>query len=140
MRRAFLKQTAALGALAMLGSVRRAAAAAPVTMWHIFGAETEPGLKNIKRWNDTHVDQPIDQKFVPFGQLSQQLIKGAPQADGSRQDARSASPLAGHLGRHADGHPGSTDRPVDAGGGVAEGVAGHHAHPRPHAHRRPVGA
>jgi multiple sugar transport system substrate-binding protein len=81
MRRAFLKQTAALGALAMLGSVRRAAAAAPVTMWHIFGAETEPGLKNIKRWNDTHVDQPIDQKFVPFGQLSQQLIKGIATGD-----------------------------------------------------------
>lgn len=81
MRREFLKQSVALGALAILGSTRRATAAEPVTMWHIFGAETEPGLKNIKRWNDTHLDQPIDQKFVPFGQLSQQLIKGIATGD-----------------------------------------------------------
>ncbi len=81
MRREFLKQSVALGALAMLGGARSAAAADPVTMWHIFGAETEPGLKNITRWNETHPDQPIDQKFVPFGQLSQQLIKGIATGD-----------------------------------------------------------
>lgn len=81
MRRDFLKQGLALGTLALLGGARRAAAAEPVTMWHIFGAETEPGLKNIKRWNDAHADLPIDQKFVPFGQLSQQLIKGIATGD-----------------------------------------------------------
>ena len=81
MRRKFLKQSAALGLLTMLGGIRPAAAADAVTMWHIFGAETEPGLKNIKRWNDANPGQPIDAKFVPFGQLSQQLIKGIATGD-----------------------------------------------------------
>jgi multiple sugar transport system substrate-binding protein len=80
MRRDFLKGTVALGALALLGQTRTARAAEPITMWHIFGAETEPGLKNIKRWNDTQ-SQKIDAKFVPFGQLSQQLIKGIATGD-----------------------------------------------------------
>jgi multiple sugar transport system substrate-binding protein len=80
MRRDFLKGTAALGALAVLGARWPAQAAEAITMWHIFGAETEPGLKNIKRWNETQAQQ-IDQKFVPFGQLSQQLIKGIATGD-----------------------------------------------------------
>src|SRR5450432_3022647 len=80
MRRNFLKGTAALGALAALGGRWPAQAADAITMWHIFGAETEPGLKNIKRWNETQAQQ-IDQKFVPFGQLSQQLIKGIATGD-----------------------------------------------------------
>jgi multiple sugar transport system substrate-binding protein len=80
MRRNFLKGTAALGALALLGQTRTARAAEPITMWHIFGAETEPGLKNIKRWNDTQPQQ-IDGKFIPFSQLSQQLIRGVATGD-----------------------------------------------------------
>ena len=80
MRRNFLNGTAALGALAVLGGRWPEQAADAITMWHIFGAETEPGLKNIKRWNETQAQQ-IDQKFVPFGQLSQQLIKGIATGD-----------------------------------------------------------
>ncbi len=79
MRREFLKGAAALGALAAAG-IRPAQAADPIAMWHIFGAETEPGLKNIRRWNDTQA-QKIDAKFIPFSQLSQQLIKGIATGD-----------------------------------------------------------
>lgn len=48
------KGVAALGTLAAAG-VRPARAADTIAMWHIVGAETEPGLKNIRRWNDTQV-------------------------------------------------------------------------------------
>jgi multiple sugar transport system substrate-binding protein len=52
------------------------AQAQPITMWHIFGQPTETGLISIKRWNDANPGAQIDHKFIPFGQLSQQLIKG----------------------------------------------------------------
>jgi multiple sugar transport system substrate-binding protein len=81
MRREFLKQSLAVGALAMLGGGRRAAAADTVSMWHIFGNQTEPGLQNIKAWNDANPQLQIDGKFIPFGQLSQQLIKGIATGD-----------------------------------------------------------
>src|ERR1035438_297464 len=57
------------------------AGAQTITMWHIFGQATEPGLGNIKRWNDTHPGEQIDDKFIPFGQLSQQLVKGIATGD-----------------------------------------------------------
>ena len=69
----------ALGA-ALIGSAT-SAGAQTITMWHIFGQPTEPGLQNIKRWNDTHPGAQIDHKFIPFGQLSQQLIKGIASGD-----------------------------------------------------------
>ena len=80
MRRDFLKGVAVLGATAGLGWASAARAADEIQMWHIFGAETEPGLKNIKHWNDTQ-DQKIEGKFIPFSQLSQQLIKGIATGD-----------------------------------------------------------
>lgn len=69
----------ALGA-ALIGSAT-SAGAQTITMWHIFGQPTEPGLQNIKRWNDTHPGAQIDHKFIPFSQLSQQLIKGIASGD-----------------------------------------------------------
>jgi multiple sugar transport system substrate-binding protein len=64
----------ALGVAA--ATITTSVSAQPITMWHIFGQPTEAGLINIKRWNDANPGAQIDHKFIPFGQLSQQLIKG----------------------------------------------------------------
>ena len=75
-----LKQGVALAtAMFMLGGT--AFAGEKIVMWHIFGNATEPSLANIAKWDKTHPDNPIDQKFIPFGQLSQQLIKGIATGD-----------------------------------------------------------
>jgi multiple sugar transport system substrate-binding protein len=75
-----LKQGVALAtAMFMLGGT--ALAGEKIVMWHIFGNATEPSLANIAKWDKTHPDNPIDQKFIPFGQLSQQLIKGIATGD-----------------------------------------------------------
>jgi len=66
----------ASAAMAFAFGAEPAPAAETITIWHIFGNATEPGLVNIKKWNDTHKDVQIDAKFIPFAQLSQQLIKG----------------------------------------------------------------
>lgn len=67
--------------LASAAFVAVPATAQTVTMWHIFGQPTETGLINIKRWNDANPGAQIDHKFIPFGQLSQQLIKGIATGD-----------------------------------------------------------
>jgi len=67
--------------LATAALVAMPATAQTVTMWHIFGQPSEPGLGNIKRWNDANPSTQIDHKFIPFGQLSQQLIKGIATGD-----------------------------------------------------------
>jgi multiple sugar transport system substrate-binding protein len=76
-----LKRCLAAAVVAVGFGAGPAMAADTVVVWHIFGNETEPGLVNIKTWNDTHPDVQIDAKFVPFGQLSQQLIKGIATGD-----------------------------------------------------------
>jgi multiple sugar transport system substrate-binding protein len=68
-------------AAAMAAGTRRAHAATTVSVWHIFGTQTEPGLANIARFNEVNKDIQIDGKFIPFGQLSQQLIKGIATGD-----------------------------------------------------------
>ncbi len=75
-RREFLTTGAAAGVLSLVGPAAQAQSAGKITIWHIFGNETEPTLKNFKRWNDANPQAQIDQKFIPFGQLSQQLIRG----------------------------------------------------------------
>ena len=81
MRRDLLKAGVALAGLAAVGRPGRALAADGVSMWHIFGTETEPALKNIARWNELNPQARIDGKFIPFGQLSQQLIRGIATGD-----------------------------------------------------------
>ncbi len=57
------------------------ASAETITMWHIFGNPTDTVPVNIKRWNDANPKSQIDHKFIPFAQLSQQLIKGMATGD-----------------------------------------------------------
>jgi multiple sugar transport system substrate-binding protein len=52
-----------------------------IAIWHIFGKETEPSLVNFKKWNDTHKDNQLDARFIPFSQLAQQFIKGIATGD-----------------------------------------------------------
>lgn len=75
-----LKSAAAL-ATAILLSSAGAIAGEKVLVWHIFGNATEPSLLNMTRWNQTHPENQIDQKFIPFAQLSQQLIRGIATGD-----------------------------------------------------------
>lgn len=75
-----LKRGAALAA-AMLMMSGSALAGEKIVMWHIFGNATEPSLANMAKWDKAHPDNPLDQKFIPFGQLSQQLIKGIATGD-----------------------------------------------------------
>src|SRR5450631_4312478 len=70
------RRTAITLGLALAGFAAATASAETITMWHIFGQPTETGLINIKHWNDTNPGTQIEHKFIPFGQLSQQLIKG----------------------------------------------------------------
>ena len=67
--------------IALAASITPLAGAETITMWHIFGQPTETGLVNIKRWNDANPSSQIEHKFIPFGQLSQQLIKGIATGD-----------------------------------------------------------
>jgi multiple sugar transport system substrate-binding protein len=75
-----LKQGAAfVTAMIVLGGT--ALAGEKIVMWHIFGNATEPSIANMAKWDKTHPDNQLDQKFIPFGQLSQQLIKGIATGD-----------------------------------------------------------
>ena len=78
---AWTRRTALALSIAAAAFVTAPTCAQTITMWHIFGAPTEPGLVNIKRWNDANPTAQIDHKFIPFGQLSQQLIKGIATGD-----------------------------------------------------------
>jgi len=75
------RRTALTLGLALAGFAAAPAGAQTITMWHIFGQPTETGLQNIKRWNDANPSAQIEHKFIPFGQLSQQLIKGIASGD-----------------------------------------------------------
>ncbi len=79
--RSWTRRTTLMFGLSLAGFAAMPAAAQTVTMWHIFGQPTETGLQNIKRWNDANPGAQIDHKFIPFGQLSQQLIKGIASGD-----------------------------------------------------------
>jgi multiple sugar transport system substrate-binding protein len=79
-RRTFCTLATAGSASLALGA-RPARAATTVSLWHIFGYSTEPGLINIARFNQTRTDVQIDGKSVPFGQLSQQLVKAVATGD-----------------------------------------------------------
>jgi len=79
-RRTFLTQTAVCSAALAFGA-RPTRAATTVSLWHIFGYSTEPGLINIARFNQARSDVQIDGKFIPFGQLSQQLVKAVATGD-----------------------------------------------------------
>ncbi|WP_293855300.1 ABC transporter substrate-binding protein [uncultured Alsobacter sp.] len=71
-----------MGAVAVAAlSAGSAAAGEKITMWHIFGNATEPALANLAKWDKLNPDNPLDHKFIPFGQLSQQLIKGIATGD-----------------------------------------------------------
>lgn len=72
--RSLLRKSAVVAA-AMLAS-SAAWAGEKVQIWHIFGNATEPSLVNLTHWNETHPDNQLDLKFIPFAQLSQQLLKG----------------------------------------------------------------
>jgi multiple sugar transport system substrate-binding protein len=78
---AWTRRTALALSIAAAALAAAPVSAQTITMWHIFGAPTEPGLVNIKRWNDANPSAQIDHKFIPFGQLSQQLIKGIATGD-----------------------------------------------------------
>ncbi|WP_342363674.1 ABC transporter substrate-binding protein [Terrarubrum flagellatum] len=75
-----LLKTAVWAAASVFASTA-ASAGEKIQIWHIFGNATEPTLVNFTRWNETHPDNQIDQKFIPFAQLSQQLIKGIATGD-----------------------------------------------------------
>jgi multiple sugar transport system substrate-binding protein len=79
-----MRQALKTGLAAALATVFMSGAAAAqqkVVVWHIFGQPTEPGLVNMTKWDKANPASPIDQKFIPFGQLSQQLIKGIATGD-----------------------------------------------------------
>ena len=77
----WIRKTGITLGLALSGFAAAPALAQTITMWHIFGHPTETGLQNIKRWNDANPATPIEHKFITFGQLSQQLIKGIASGD-----------------------------------------------------------
>ena len=79
MQRALKRGAALAAAMFMLGGT--ALAGEKIVVWHIFGNATEPSLANLAKWDKTHPENQLDQKFIPFGQLSQQLIKGIATGD-----------------------------------------------------------
>ncbi len=80
-RRNFCALATAGSATLALGVQPARAAATTVQLWHIFGYSTEPGLINIGRFNEARTDIQIDGKSIPFGQLSQQLVKAVATGD-----------------------------------------------------------
>ncbi len=78
-----MKSVLRQGAIAVAAMLASSAAWAgeAVQIWHIFGNATEPSLVNLAHWNETHPDHQLDLKFIPFAQLSQQLLKGIATGD-----------------------------------------------------------
>jgi len=80
-RRTFCTLATAGSAALAFGARPARAATGTVSIWHIFGYSTEPGLINFGHFNQSHSDLQIDGKSIPFGQLSQQLVKGVATGD-----------------------------------------------------------
>ena len=78
MNKAYMRGIAAtFGMLAFCATAQ----AETIVVWHSLGKPEEPTRQNFEKWNKTHPDMQLDLRFIPFGQLAQQFIKGIATGD-----------------------------------------------------------